>query len=312
MANYAFDLNDKETLKAMKRLHPTRKKEKLQIKNRVQSVFLNMGESSPLQEKLKRPSLRFSTTPVSIFIGDTQYYLIDMKAQTTKYDTDNVDYFEYTLNDDELIKMIQAGMYRGDLQSFRNSLNKVFIGKEFKVTNGVTYYSVDIDGNSVVAYEDQDQSLNSRRIVDSDIWGIDVRSELENVSVQRVLEKVHDEELDRLSQVIIEKEIDFGSVDVDKEQRNGVSVVAEKNTETEISLDEFAKKELVNTSDVDNRENGTVPSLQSKTGVGSTYNESREPNDDFQSRFPPIEIDKDAGRIVYSDNELSNSDEFEI
>ena len=318
MANYAFDLNDKDVLKAIKRLNLTRKKEKLQTYNRIQSVFFSVGGPDPMMEgRLLRPSLRFASTVTSLVIQDAKYHLIDMKAQTTKFDSNHVDYFDYILNDDEVIGLIQAGMYRGDFQAFNNALNSVFVGKEFKIVNGVTYYSKKLDGVTVVAYEDQDQSLNSRQLDSSKVHDLDLDKKVQDMSVQRVMEQVQDKDAERLTQVLIEREIDFDNVQINEEKALE-RAVDDRTTRKDISLEEFV-------ADVDKENVGLNNSKNTQQNLAQEANFEKEitkistgdeemGHDGFDKVFPPIKIDKSDGSVVYSDEKESRefSDEIGI
>ena len=135
------------------------------------------------------------------------------------------------------------------------------------------------------------------------------------MSVQRVMEQVQDKDAERLTQVLIEKEIDFDSVQINEEKERAVD---DKATRKDISIEEFAAdvdKENVGLDSTQNTQQNLTQEANFEKEIAKISTGDEEMgHDGFDKVFPPIKIDKSDGRVVYSDEKESRefSDEIGI
>lgn len=322
---YALNINDKASLDAVKRLKLERKKKKMTVFNYIHSATYKPEELS-VEGTLQRPQIILNTSVAGLATTSEQYNLINLNAETTKYEESHLDRFIYTLNDDEVVGMVKAGLYRGDYQSFLNDLNHKLKGKEFAVENGVAYYEGKVNDVEVLAYESQDVDYKSVSIEKALVRNFNLEKEVLELGATREVERISERQAEKLRGVLLHDKLDLGSLEnhvepqkeetLDKSSENDLTSFLEK-TEPSLDLDDKldvddlhpAENDLESDSKetsekVDSKQLNTVESDNEKALVEDKKSEKTPTKSDITvptvDALPPFTIDKDGVKFEES------------
>lgn len=322
---YALNINDKASLDAVKRLKLERKKKKMTVFNYIHSATYKPEELS-VEGTLQRPQIILNTSVAGLATTSEQYNLINLNAETTKYEENHLDRFVYTLNDDEVVGMVKAGLYRGDYQSFLNDLNHKLKGKEFAVENGVAYYEGKVNDVEVLAYESQDVDYKSVSIEKALVRNFNLEKEVLELGATREVERISERQAEKLRGVLLHDKLDLGSLEnqvepqkeetLDKLSENDLTSLLEK-TEPSLGLDdkldvddlhptendlESGSKET--SEKVDSKQLDDVESDNEKALVEDEKSEKTPTKSDITvptvDALPPFTIDKDGVKFEES------------
>ncbi|MBL1056187.1 hypothetical protein JEM51_07080 [Ligilactobacillus agilis] len=322
---YALNINDKASLDAVKRLKLERKKKKMTVFNYIHSATYKPEELS-VEGTLQRPQIILNTSVAGLATTSEQYNLINLNAETTKYEESHLNRFIYTLNDDEVVGMVKAGLYRGDYQSFLNDLNHKLKGKEFAVENGVAYYEGKVNDVEVLAYESQDVDYKSVSIEKALVRNFNLEKEVLELGATREVERISERQAERLRGVLLHDKLDLGSLEnqvepqkeetLDKSSENDLTSFLEK-TEPSLDLDDKldvddlhpAENDLESDSKetsekADSKQLNTVESDNEKALVEDKKSEKTPTKSDITvptvDALPPFTIDKDGVKFEES------------
>ncbi|PLA75894.1 hypothetical protein CYR83_02945 [Ligilactobacillus agilis] len=326
---YALNINDKASLDAVKRLKLERKKKKMTVFNYIHSATYKPEELS-VEGTLQRPQIILNTSVAGLATTSEQYNLINLNAETTKYEESHLDRFIYTLNDDEVVGMVKAGLYRGDYQSFLNDLNHKLKGKEFAVENGVAYYEGKVNDVEVLAYESQDVDYKSVSIEKALVRNFNLEKEVLELGATREVERISERQAEKLRGVLLHDKLDLGSLEnqvepqkeetLDKSSENDLTSFLEK-TEPSLDLDDKldvddlhpAENDLESGSKetsekADSKQLNTVESDNEKVLVEDKKSEKTPTKSDITvptvDALPPFTIDKDGVKFEESPGQV--------
>ena len=326
---YALNINDKASLDAVKRLKLERKKKKMTVFNYIHSATYKPEELS-VEGTLQRPQIILNTSVAGLATTSEQYNLINLNAETTKYEESHLDRFIYTLNDDEVVGMVKAGLYRGDYQSFLNDLNHKLKGKEFAVENGVAYYEGKVNDVEVLAYESQDVDYKSVSIEKALVRNFNLEKEVLELGATREVERISERQAEKLRGVLLHDKLDLGSLEnqvepqkeetLDKSSENDLTSFLEK-TEPSLDLDDKldvddlhpAENDLESGSKetsekTDSKQLDTVESDNEKALVEDKKSEKAPAKSDITvptvDALPPFTIDKDGVKFEESPGQV--------